>query len=278
MKKNDPNVTNLTLLNITNDAPNTTIGQMKKPIWAICPTNTVVPILHCEIGTVNNQFQHIVRNLLLHIDPGTPAEMAMQIETNKMKSDLAMNDIPKRDALQSQYDFQCKVHDPTLKRLNKQLQSSNRKLVTAQNSSRNDKNERVQQHSIQVAIAKQNIVRIRGTYSQFNQKLDFENMNILIKQDRIKSNSRKVKDIQWERRKEVTSLYTKFERILTQNGVTIQAYHGGSMTGGAIINLLQRNTQIMTELEIACVDAFNRRQEDNLPVRPPPLATIKEQL
>ena len=49
------------------------------------------------------------------------------------------------------------------------------------------------------------------------------------------------------------------------------------MTGGAIINLLKRNTQIMTELEIACVDAFNRRQEDNLPVRPPPLAT-KEQL
>ena len=73
-------------------------------------------------------------------------------------------------------------------------------------------------------------------------------------------------------------MYTTFERILTQNGVTIQAYHGGSMTGGAIINLLQRNTQIMTELEIACVDAFNRRQEDNLLVRPPQLATIKEQL
>ena len=52
LKQNDPNVTNLTLLNITNDAPNTTIGQMKKPIWAIWPTKTVVPILHFEIGTI----------------------------------------------------------------------------------------------------------------------------------------------------------------------------------------------------------------------------------
>ncbi len=277
-KQKDPNVTLLNLPDLCHETPNATIGQKKKPIWAICPSKTVVPILHCEIGTVNNQFQHLVRDLLLHIDLGTPAQVEMQVETQAMQTQLEQTDIPTRDMLERQYEFQQQVHDPTLKRLNKYLQSSNRKLATARRSTRHDKNERIQQHSKQVAITKRNIARIRAAYSSYIMKLDFADMNIIIKQDKIKSNIKKVKDIQWERRKLETSLYTTFERILTKNGVTIQAYHGGTMTGGAIINLLQRNSKVMDELESACIDRFNSRQEDDSPIRPPPLATIKEQI
>ena len=41
-----------TLLNI-NDTIR--IGQKRDMLWEICPSNTVVPILHCQMGTVNDQ-------------------------------------------------------------------------------------------------------------------------------------------------------------------------------------------------------------------------------
>ena len=34
---------------------NSYIGQKKEALWRISPENTVVPILHCQLGTVNDQ-------------------------------------------------------------------------------------------------------------------------------------------------------------------------------------------------------------------------------
>ena len=47
-----------TLLNVNdlnNTIPNIHIGQKRPMLWSICPTDTVVPLLHCEMGTVNDQ-------------------------------------------------------------------------------------------------------------------------------------------------------------------------------------------------------------------------------
>jgi chromosome segregation ATPase len=49
-----------------------------------------------------------------------------------------------------------------------------------------------------------------------------------------------VKDIQWDNRTKDVSIHTKIERILESHGVTIQTYHGGSLTGGAILVLIKK--------------------------------------
>ena len=54
----------------------------------------------------------------------------------------------------------------------------------------------------------------------------------------------------------------RFEQILQNNGVTIQAYYGSTLTGGAIVILLQKHKRIMDELEAACIEKLNTREHD----------------
>ena len=40
----------------------------------------------------------------------------------------------------------------------------------------------------------------------------------------------------------------------------------GSLTGGAMITLLHRQAKIMDEIEAACIQAFHKRENDDLPI------------
>ena len=50
---------------------------------------------------------------------------------------------------------------------------------------------------------------------------------------------------------------------------TIQAYHGGTLTGVAILNLLKNHDHIMDEIRELCVDAINNHNNDGHTLRPP---------
>ena len=73
----------------------------------------------------------------------------------------------------------------------------------------------------------------------------------------------------WERRKKEVSIHTQIERVLEKYGITIQAYHGGTLTGVAIISLLNKHKCVMDDIVQICHDAIDKREHDTLPLRPP---------
>ena len=98
------------------------------------------------------------------------------------------------------------------------------------------------------------------------------------KSKQIQKLKSEIKELQWKRRNVGSTLYTTFEKILQNNGVTIQAYHGGTLTGGAIVILLQKHEKIMDEVEAACIEKLIARENDNLPIRPPPVNLVRAKL
>ena len=66
-----------TLLNkndLTNTIPNSHIGQKHPMLWSICLTDTIVPLLHCEMGTLNDQLYKKLFRDILSLDVGSSDE------------------------------------------------------------------------------------------------------------------------------------------------------------------------------------------------------------
>ena len=82
-----------------------------------------------------------------------------------------------------------------------------------------------------------------------------------------------VKSIQWENRKKEVSIHTKIERILEKHGVTIQTFHGGSLTGGSILKLLQNHDKIMDDITQVCHGYISNHQDTNSNI---PMPSIEE--
>ena len=55
--------------------PNAHIGQKWPMLWQVCPTDTVVPILHCELGTVNDQIFKKLFRQILSLEVGSSDEL-----------------------------------------------------------------------------------------------------------------------------------------------------------------------------------------------------------
>ena len=61
------------------DGANAEIGQSDLPIWNFSPTDCIIPVLHCELGTVKVQiFDHLFP-FLLDIDTRTEEEDKVRI-------------------------------------------------------------------------------------------------------------------------------------------------------------------------------------------------------
>ena len=79
--------------------------------------------------------------------------------------------------------------------------------------------------------------------------------------------------------KKIRSKYTtQVERILESKGVKIQEYHGGTLTGGAIILLLNNHHAIMNKIEAVAVEAIDYRSHDSKPLRPPSITDFRKTL
>jgi hypothetical protein len=55
----------ITKIDLNHTLHNTYIGQKHLVLWNLCASDTVVPLLHCELGTVNDQlFKKLFRDIL----------------------------------------------------------------------------------------------------------------------------------------------------------------------------------------------------------------------
>ena len=79
----------------------------------------------------------------------------------------------------------------------------------------------------------------------------------------------KVSAFRKERQHKEDGMDTAIARILTKHGVTIQAYHGGSLTGVACKSLCRNAKEIMSDIIELCETKIKEREEDNSPLRPP---------
>ena len=76
-KKKDGRLITIEQLTATN-LETVRLGQKQNMLWTICPTNTVVPILHCEIGAVNDQLFKKLFRQILSIECGSQEELDKQ--------------------------------------------------------------------------------------------------------------------------------------------------------------------------------------------------------
>ena len=87
-----------------------------------------------------------------------------------------------------------------------------------------------------------------------------------------------IKVLQWDRRKKGISIHTQVERILEKHGVTIQSFHGGSLTGGAIIKLLNNHNIIMDDITTLYEIRINERLNERNELKPSSIEYIREML
>jgi hypothetical protein len=194
--------------------------------------------------------------------------MNKQIEMGELDTDTtALND----QIMQSQ-DRLLLLHD----RLDPQLQTVRKKLKSAKAKRQRRKND-TGLAAIDNEISKftEDLTSINANFNHVKKNIEKNIATMKDKAKKVKKLTSEIKDMQWKRRNKGCTLWTKVEDLLQLNGVVTQAYHGGSLTGGAIITLLHRQAKIMDEIEAACIQAFHKRENDSLPIQPLPLETIQ---
>ena len=243
-----------TLLNkddLTHTVPNIHIGQKRPMIWDVCPTNTVVPLLHCELGTVNDQLFKKLFRQILSLEIGSSEELDKRTVVLDIK-----------DGLQQLQESKAYM-DTDLLMFNYQVSEKRDDLVKKKNNIKG-----------RIRTAKKNVARTGTTHvTTLEASLDIILNDIRIIDEEHASKKRDIlslskeiiaetkllekaesdlKTIQWNQRTKEVSIHTKVERIFEKHGVTIQAYHGGTLTGGAILMLLKKHQVIMDDVSKVC--------------------------
>ena len=249
-------------------SPNFHIGQKLPALWNICPTDTVVPILHCEIGTVNDQlFKKLFRSIL-SIETGNEEETKNRIELNKKQDSIDMLIDTAEHMSTDLYVYRYRNlpirsnHVRIRNNLNSRLRNSKRK-----NKEGSDAIEKSIEASL--ILNKKDIEAIDDVISSLTIDLDSLTKTIDDESKSISKLKSDIDSVQWERRKEEVSIHTQIERVFQKHKVTIQAYHGGSLTGGAILVLLNKHESIMGDITRICHQKINDRLLDNSELHPP---------
>ena len=92
----------------------------------------------------------------------------------------------------------------------------------------------------------------------------------------MEKNQMDLKNLQWENRKTEVSIHTKIERIFEKHKIKIQAFHGGSLTGGAILKLLQNHDIIMDEITLVCHEYISNHQTNQYAMHMPSVTEFND--
>ena len=243
-----------TLLNITDlkhTNPNTHIGQRRPMLWEICPTNTVVPILHCELGTVNDQLFKKLFRQILSLEVGSSDELEKRSIMLDHKESL---ELLKDTKEHMELDLLMITYQITQKRVDLV-----KKRISLKGRIKNYKRKRNNTCSIHLSSMESLYGSIVNEIQELDQQLLSAKENIISIEKEIASETKllqkvhsEVKVMQWNRRTKEVSIHTKVERIFEKHGVKIQAYHGGTLTGGAILMLLKKHQVIMDDVSKVC--------------------------
>ena len=237
---------------LTQTLPNISIGQKHPILWDISPIDTVVPILHCQLGTVNDQlFKKLFRQMLC-LDVGSEEELIKRTSLLDMRDELIQLEETKlnlaTDLIMIKHHWVEKRADLTRKKTNitNRLKNAKRGLSRVTNNELiSSLNARLLTITDEIRSKDKDIVSQKKDIESLSKQIDIDTKFF------FKTES-DIKNMQWMKRTQEVSIHTKVERILESHGVTIQAYHGGSLTGGSIITLLEKHQVIMDEITQLC--------------------------
>ena len=246
------------------------IGQKLPMLWNICPSDTVVPLLHCQIGTVNDQLYKKLFRQILSIESGSQIELEKRLSVMDVNESIHQLEETKSflDSNLTLYREEVMNERKDLVQKKQKIQYRKRRLQKTVMCNNDKQIEIAEFESMITSINKElkaidHIIKARlADISSVDDTIFEETQNI------EKLNS-EVTVLQWERRNKELSIHTKIERVLEKNGITIQAYHGGTLTGVSIIALLNKHMLVMDEISKICHDAIKLREMDDLPLRPP---------
>ena len=241
----------LTIADINNNIkPNANIGQKQCLLWNICPSNTVVPILHCEMGTVNDQLYKKLFRDILTLDVGSNEEYNKRMSVIDIRETMEQLEETK-DSMET--DLDMLKHN-----LSSRRNELNRTKVNAQNRLKNAKRNSVL-NAIKIGsledlltITRRDIKEIDTILYRKKEEVDSLEKEIVDQFNLLDKAELSVKSMQWESRRQEVSIHSKIERILESHGVTIQTYHGGNLTGGAILTFLEKHQSIMDDIKDVC--------------------------
>ena len=232
--------------------PNSSIGQKRPLLWDICPKDTVIPILHCQLGTVNDQlFKKLFRQILC-LDVGSEEELRKRTSVLVMRDELAQLEETllniDTDLVMIQQHWLEKRPDLARQKTNitNRLKNARRGLSRITNNELIiSLNTRLQTITEEIKFNDQDVISRKKEIESLSKQIIIDS-KILIKAESD------IKNMQWIKRTQEVSIHTKIERILESHGVTIQAYHGGSLTGGSILTFLEKHDIIMNEIAQVC--------------------------
>ena len=245
------------------------IGKKLPRLWNICPSDTVVPILHCQIGTVNDQLYKKLFRQILTIDSGSEEELEKRINVMEV-TDTIYQLKETLDYLTINLDIETQSSSFRRQNLIKEknrLQYKKRCIVL--NMCDIERVTMIDKLDCELLTVLEQIQCIDALKKNKNGELTSIHNTIAEETMILEKLNSDVSNLQWDRRTKEISIHTKVERVLENHGITIQAYHGGNLTGGAIIALLQNHEIVMDDISQICHDAIRSRESDSLKLRPP---------
>ena len=246
------------------------IGLTSKPIWNICPSDCVVPVLHCQLGTVNYQIFERLWPYLLSLDCSSDEE----IETRRQWAHLnsKINDLHEEHKmsvlLTKERIAQIKIDRDRLCDERKRAKAQLNYATRVDNP---------------VDEINNNLIMIQTAISEKDELKFFLNSRLVNLRSRIKKVKsdllglkKKIDEFVKCRKRKETSIDTLAERVLIDHGVNIDAYHGGTLVGQSILKLFTHIDSIFNCLVSIGKDRIMLRfEEDNgLPI--PTLSEFEE--
>ena len=256
---------------------NTAIGQSEHRYWPYNPSECIVPLLHCMLGTAKVQvFDNLVQ-YLLRLDAIPPEEKTKMDELWELKRKLTREEGILTDKIEL-LGLRKIVATAEKKVVYHELNKAKGRLRTARKSRLVGSDERVKIHEATVAELSDDILRIsEDTYAVEYQVQEATNS--------VDETSLKVADLERDLQKLLNarakihgSLYSVLEEQMQKFNIYVQAYHGGSLTGGDIIALFKNADAIIDAIEPECQKAIEKRELEGTVLNLPTVADMKSYL
>ena len=152
--------------------------------------------------------------------------------------------------------------DEQRKIISAELARAKGKLKTAKKSLLANRNARIQEHEQVASDLSNDLIRIQEDLDTVQESVSIVQRKCDDISENIREQERYLQKMLTARSKVSGSLYSVLENEMKKYNIYIQAYHGGSLTGGDIIQLFKNADQIIRGIEAACCAAIERRIGD----------------
>ena len=248
------------------------IGLSSAPLWNICPQDCMLPVLHCQLGTVNYQIFEKLWPYLLSIDSTTVNEQNKTIALAQKKVELSekLTELP---LLETSVKRQLLHLKEQRQHLTSQRNILNRRLAYA---------ERIGAETDELETE---LAPILASLRHNDQLTSAAKSQIVVARaliaDLRKNVSRLKKEISTfvkARSKKERSIDNLADKILIHHGVGIDKYHGGTLVGPNIQKLFKNADAIFDALTELGIERIRQRRNDDTELMPPSVEDFKRKM